>query len=636
MARVVCVVSRTAAQPPLPAGVLRRVCSLLLPEELPDAPVRIAQRPGLQLGITMPTPALRVHGTSVCAGAMFEQAPDWWLPGAPVPDGSYALFRSDEDTLELVSDALGSRTLWYAKTRDLFVASTSQRAIVAVLRSFEPDSQATAWMISSGTLGPGLSWDRRISCVPPDGRLALDRRAWTLRVQVQAPVFTPRGWPPAEQRAQLWQAIKAAVEGLDIDPAHWLLPLSGGYDSRALLLAFLQRGVVPDTVTWGQQAALERRDSDAATATRLARHFGLPHRYLTTDTRGDVGDTLRRFVQAADGRSDRLSGYMDGLAIWRELYAAGCHGVIRGDVPFTSDMPHDGLAPRLESGLRLLCDHPGLAPEYLAELAAQHLPRVYARREGESLQLWKDRLYHSFEVPAVLAPLNELKAAYVEVVNPLLSRRMIELVRQLPDTARMGKRLFKQVVRTHGPQLPFAKRAAIQSRGHIIRSPAVRDLIMAELLAASSSTLPPELVALLRTRFDSPAGRGAPRARSVLREALSSLLPAGARATLKNSQRRLTGPRVETSTDWPLLAFRACIVEMAERMLRADAAAWPEAAMPEVGTAAGADATAAAGMQAMAKSTHPIRQATPDRPAGSDDRLAGSTFLPLDGRSLLP
>jgi hypothetical protein len=619
--------------------VLRRVCSLLLPEELPDAPLRILQRPRLQVGITMPTPALRVHGTSVCAGAMFEPAPDWWLPGAPVPDGSYALFRSDEDTLELISDVLGSRTLWYAMTRELFVASTSQRAIVAVLGSFEPDSQAAAWMISSGTLGPGLSWDRRISCVPPDGRLALDRRAWTLRVQVQAPVFTPRSWPPAEQRELLWQAITAAVAGLDIDPAHWLLPLSGGCDSRALLLAFLQRGVVPDTVTWGQQAALQRRDSDAATATRLARHFGLPHRYLTTDARGDVADTLRRFVQAADGRSDRLSGYMDGLAIWRELYAAGCHGVIRGDVPFTSDMPHDGLAPRLESGLRLLSDHPGLSPEYLAELAVQHLPRVYARREGESLQLWKDRLYHSFEMPAVLAPLNELKAAYVEVVNPLLSRRMIELVRQLPDTARMGKRLFKQVVRARGPDVPFAKRAAIQSRGHIIRSPVVRDLIMAELVAtASSSTMPPELVALLRTRFDSPAGRGGPRTRSVLREALSSLLPAGARATLKNSHRRLAGPRVETSSDWPLLAFRACIVQMSERMLHADAAAGSEAAMPGVGAAAGVRVTAAAaaGMRATAKGTEAIPQATPDRPFGSDDSLTGSTFLPFDGSSLLP
>ena len=49
---------------------------------------------------------------------------------AGIPDGSYALFRSDENKVELITDVVGSRTIWYVRTEDAFIASTSQRAII--------------------------------------------------------------------------------------------------------------------------------------------------------------------------------------------------------------------------------------------------------------------------------------------------------------------------------------------------------------------------------------------------------------------------------------------------------------------------------------------------------------------------
>ena len=86
---------------------------------------------GIVAGISNPSDLIAVHGTSVAAGYLVDPG-KWEIPGTGRPDGAYALFRSDDAVVEIVSDALASRTVWYAKTDDMFVASTSQRAIVSL------------------------------------------------------------------------------------------------------------------------------------------------------------------------------------------------------------------------------------------------------------------------------------------------------------------------------------------------------------------------------------------------------------------------------------------------------------------------------------------------------------------------
>src|SRR5690606_7571464 len=81
------------------------------------------------------------------------------------------------------ADASASRTIWYAMTSDLFVASTSQRAVVSVLGDFRPNLDAAAWLLSSGSLGPGRGWDSRIERVPPGGRVLLCRPSWRLEIR---------------------------------------------------------------------------------------------------------------------------------------------------------------------------------------------------------------------------------------------------------------------------------------------------------------------------------------------------------------------------------------------------------------------------------------------------------------------
>src|SRR5690606_32833090 len=86
----------------------------------------------------------------------------------------------------------------------------------------------------------------------------------------------------------------------------------------------------------------------------------------------------------------------------------------------------------------------------------QEIPNYLKRGQNESIEKWRDRLYHSFRLPNILAALNETKSAYVEIVNPLLSHSVLEFVRSLPDHLRTDKKLFKRIVEKREKKIPFA------------------------------------------------------------------------------------------------------------------------------------------------------------------------------------
>jgi hypothetical protein len=85
------------------------------------------------------------------------------------------------------------------------------------------------------------------------------------------------------------------------------------------------------------------------------------------------------------------------------------------------------------------------------------------------------------EIPVNFAALNDLKLSYVEIINPLLARRIIEAVRRLPDHLRAGKKLFRSIVEELNPGLPFAKYRAIPWFGEAMRSEAFLNMIRGEI-----------------------------------------------------------------------------------------------------------------------------------------------------------
>jgi hypothetical protein len=462
--------------------IFQNINSQISPDQFEPHPPDCMVSKGVQAGILNPIEGNYRSPGGIGVGYFADSAQDWNQVGATPPEGSYALMRWNEAQVELVTDTVGSRTIWYFQTDECFAASTSQRALIALLGDFQINPTAILWMLSSGSLGPGQSWDMRLAQVTPDTCLVLDRQTWQIRTRQNAIRFEALNCSEGEHYQHLEQALHAVFAGFHPDPSRWLGLLSGGVDSRAIVLELAQKNQY-QFITWGLQAAQNQSESDAGVADQLAKYFGLNHEYFSTDLAEPeaVEKIFLRFFQASEGRVDHIAGYMDGLSIWKHISDKGFSGVIRGDEGFGWHVVANDFDARYSVGAILFSDYHNLGSPSQAGMvgwAEQRLPEELERRSDETLAQYRDRIYQQFRIPTVLAALNGIKCAYVEVANPLLFRTLILAARQLPDPLRTEKALWKRLVDHLSPPVPYASQAAISNPKQILKSAPVSALLL--------------------------------------------------------------------------------------------------------------------------------------------------------------
>jgi hypothetical protein len=467
--------------------------------------------------------------------------------------------------LELVADVLGSRTVWYVRSDDLFLASTSQRALVCLLGTYQQNDEAVSWLASSGSLG-AVPWDRRLALVAPATRLSLDRRSWAM-VSDTRPVKgtgTPR--PDDELVADLRDTLLGSCAALDIDLHSWLLSLSGGYDSRMILLALLAAGHKPRCITWGLKRSAADPNSDTTVARRLAAALGVEHEFVATDA-GDepVRQVLTRFLVAGEARTEQFAAYIDGLRLWESLFARGVAGVVRGDEPaWGSHVPiHSALYARRRMHVKLIEDYPHGHLVRRLGLAQQAKPPYYDPYPDESIPAYRDRVYEGHSVPFLLGPLNDIKAKYVEVANPFLSAQVLRATRELPDHLRPGRAAFCRIVEDMSPNVPFSKHSAIVGATDYMHRPTfTAELVEVLSSSAAERVCGREGLDLVVERLLRPA---ATTARRGLRKAVRATIPATVR------RRLMADPPLSLGA--PALAFRMYMAARMTEILRADASA---------------------------------------------------------------
>jgi len=329
----------------------------------------------------------------------------------------------------------------------------------------------------------------------------------------------------------LREAISWSCGALDIDTDRWLLPLSGGVDSRMILVFMVKNGRRPRCLTWTTPASLRNPLSDASIARLVARRFGLEHDYaFLDDAQGVDGAALQRFVEVGEGRTDQFAGYIDRCALWSDVFASGSSGVIRGDDPLGARRRAASLdgACRLGAGT-MITDYPEGHLLRRLGLADQEWPERLRLRPCEGFEPYRDRMSHEGLIPKVLAPLNELKCRYVEVVNPLLSRRIVALVRTFPDELRMYGRAFATIVDRETRPIPHARFDSVPAASDFLADETIIRAIVAELTSdAITAVLSEEgamlLLAALASPSHSPATvrSGAVKAMKAVRVALPS------------------------------------------------------------------------------------------------------------------
>jgi hypothetical protein len=491
------------------------------------------------------------------------------VPGAALPDGSFALLRADDTHVELAADGTASRTLWYALTDHELIASSSQRAIVTLLGSFEGNRAVLPWMLSTGTLGPTGGWDARLTRVQPGERVVLDRARWRLRSSIEPASFAPdASLSRAAHRERLRSSVANACDHWSFDAREWVLTLSGGADSRSLLYLLRDRGI--GTVTWGLPDTADQEGGDVQIARAVARALAVPHRFFAIESHAHAPEVvLERFIALGEGRVDSISGYVDGFEIWKTLFEHGYGGVIRGDEAFGWVPVRSEYAVRSTTNLATLADFLSAKELDSFELPPQTVPEALQRGRGETLATWRDRLYQQSRIPSCLAALTDLKTGYLEVGNPLLTRSVLTCVRALPDELRTDKRLWLEIVAAQLPQIPLARRVAIPSVTDFLTDRPVLELLQDELASQRALALfAPPLLARCRAalRAALPKASRPTRRRDWRDSRLAAAVPAPVRAAIRGL--RTTRPCIRPLT----LAFRAFIAARAHARLAADAA----------------------------------------------------------------
>lgn len=463
---------------------LSAICNRLAPDNIKANQAKILVSEYVAYGIMNPTIPVLQKGNSLLIGQIFDNASNWSMPLSQFPDGSYALFRDGEGYFEIVSDPVASRTIWYYADDNILVTSTSQRAIAMYLGSFEFEERVIPWMLSTGTLGPVFSWDKRIKRIPPDSSVILDKGNWTVSVRSNPIQFELIKQSDRLHKKKLLETLRNFFKTLDLDYDSWALPLSGGYDSRGILCFLTENRNVRclRTITWGLMSSQRVKGNDAYIAKKLAENLGLSNKYYSTDLSTEpIEKVINRYVLIGEGRIDHVAAYMDGFGIWKTLFEDGIKGTIRGDECFGWLRTSSALGVKLTTGSALCSDYLNLKEYISYGIPVQEVTQFLDRRKGETFATWRDRLYQEYRIPTILSALSDLKLSYVEQISPFLSKKIIQQIRHLPDHLRTEKKVFKNIIRTIGPKIDFATSEATALPGNIFKGTQFVEFLRREL-----------------------------------------------------------------------------------------------------------------------------------------------------------
>ena len=454
---------------------LEEIARRITPDNAPFDPI-IKREDDTVICLTDRSQKVPLKNKSVCIGVIIPKTQNWYKPGSRIPGGTYTMVRADENLVELISDMSASRTLYYRIFDDILVASTSQRAVMHFSDSFQPDKDALLWMLSSGTLGPKQSWDERIKVLPPSGELVLKRSNWKTDLNTNKVPYKPVQRSKSELLSELDENLHQTISDMNLDYSNWVLPLSGGVDSRALL-HLLQDKKEMITITWGTPDSIKEKENDAYIARELAKEYGFDHEFHSKpEVPNNIDRFFDRYLTAGEGRTDSIAGYTDGFKVFEDLVSKDIKGMIRGDHVFG----YDGLTPftnvRRVMGSGTLEDVM-LIDDSLSDLdmipwaEEQYFPKDLQKRPDESREDWRDRLRLYLQIPSNLASLSALKTPYLEIVNPFLSKNILNIARSLPAGLRDNKKLWKDYVLSKTPDIPLATEDGNPGYGTILKDP---------------------------------------------------------------------------------------------------------------------------------------------------------------------
>jgi hypothetical protein len=282
------------------------------------------------------------------------------------------------------------------------------------------------------------------------------------------------------------------VRDLNITGDQWTLALSGGMDSRSLLFHLKEKKNL-NVITWGLRESMGKPLSDATISRNLAELCGFKHEYRELDLEmARFSTILDRFLTAGEGRTDHLAGYLDGLKLWNDLSTRG-RSIIRGyDAMGMSPPASTEYLARQASRLRISTDFTGSMLPAAFSTTEDDVPPDWKRQPGESPIQYRDRLWLEFRTPFLTAALDDIKVAYVEIINPLLHRKIVEVVQSLPNDLITYKVIWEEIIHEMFPGTPLAESRSTQDVYDILDMPEGKQFLRENLKQAMGKGLLPD------------------------------------------------------------------------------------------------------------------------------------------------
>ena len=416
--------------------------------------------------------AIYTEGCSFCTGVVFNpNDPNSFSDLASSGFTTLTVFCNAQQ-LSVVSNLVAGRTAWYYFDESCFILSSSQRAIVRFLGSFQFNEDAMAWMLATGNLGPGNSWDVRIRHVRSNTRLVLSRQSWQLSEGDEVRLDSKESVASFEDRlAELDQVVDNVFKDIKYNASYDVLSLSGGYDSRLVLNKMKAHFNGLDSITWGLSSARDEKNTDAYIARNLAEAYGVRNIFFETDFHPrDFSTLIDNYLRSGEGRIDHINFFMGGLGMWQKLTLNGYRFLYRADEVFGWLPCATDKDVRISLDYHFMHDNSNMLPFRSFNLPEQNFPERFNRLSGESLAEWRDRLYRNFRLPYVLTGLHDVGSSYVEVFNPLLHDSIVRFCISLPDIYRTHKKLYVEYVGRLRSNVPVAMKPSIPEPGAILRS----------------------------------------------------------------------------------------------------------------------------------------------------------------------
>ena len=258
MAGFILTCSRRGAAAPSRAEDLRRLALHLAPDNITPNPPHVVEDGGLAWAVVNPVPGVRIRANGVCLGALFEDT-DWSRAPSGAPDGTFALLRYDEPSRRARHRPVRvPRRLVRPRRRPLrrvdLAAGPGRppRRLRARARGRELDDRV-------GLPGPRHRAGTA-DCVASPSAPACVSIGDTWKVDHdRAPRLQRRGPSRSKNTSHVCSTGSSpSAATLDLSSTPSVLTLSGGYDSRALLLGLTHAGKPPDCVTWGLSVVARR------------------------------------------------------------------------------------------------------------------------------------------------------------------------------------------------------------------------------------------------------------------------------------------------------------------------------------------------------------------------------------------